>query len=218
MQYAIEEIIESFEQKTNIKCRLVIGSSGKLTAQLIRGAPYHIFLSADSKFPRKLLEEGIVQESPRPYAIGRLALWSTQMDTISIDALKNEDFQRLAIANPKTAPYGIAAIKFLKNASILDQIEDRLVYGESVGQVNQFVTTGVVSAGITAQSTIINNQTVQEHSWIAIDPSFHEPIIQQYVVLPASGDVALRINQFEQFLDSTECHKILVRWGYQIPS
>ena len=137
VSYAIEELKASFaQQNPDIKVNVVLGSSGKLTAQIKNGAPYGLFMSANMKYPQALYEDGLALEKPHVYAKGTLACLSVKKQDLSegITLLKDKRIRKIAIANPKTAPYGKASLEAMKNAGIYDEVKAKLVYAESISQ------------------------------------------------------------------------------------
>ncbi len=214
MQFAIQEIITSFTQKTGIPCDVVITSSGKLTAQIQEGAPYDIFISADMKYPETLHKNGFTAKSPEIYAYGKLVLWSIS-DEIqpSIESLTDKQIKHIAMANPKTAPYGEAAIAVLKHAGIYDLVTDKLVYGESISQTNQFIISGAAQVGFTAKSVVLSPQMEGKGQWIAIDKNLYTPIAQGAVIIKKDS-ISEATLKFYKFLFSPKSKEILENFGY----
>ena len=218
-QFAMKELSEAFTNETNIKCDLILSSSGKLTAQIVEGAPYDIFISADMKFPNELWEKEKTYQQPTVYAYGKLVLWTSKKEiTPSLDILASDQVKHIAIANPKTAPYGKAAIEALKYYKVYDQIKDKLVFGESISQTNQFITSKSADIGITAQSIVLAPTLKNEGTWISIDQNSYEPIAQGAVVLKEGrrNKNKLLADQFFEFLFSEKAKEILKDYGYLV--
>lgn len=217
MQFAIQEITNAFTQKTGIKCETIVSSSGKLTAQIKEGAPYDIFISADMKFPTELYNSGFSTSKPKVYAYGKLVMW-TLYDSIqpSFELLTSERIKHIAVANPKTAPYGIAAKEVLLKKGLLSKIEDKLVFGESVAQTNQFITTKAAEIGLTAMSIVLSPKMKEKGNWIPIDESNYTPISQGIVILKNNPSNISNANLFYNFLLSSSGSKILTKFGYSI--
>ncbi len=216
MQFAIQEITTSFTQKTGIPCDVIITSSGKLTAQIQEGAPYDIFVSADMKYPETLHKNGFAAKSPEIYAYGKLVLWSIS-DEIqpSIESLTDKQIKHIAMANPKTAPYGEAAIAVLKHAGIYDLVTDKLVYGESISQTNQFIVSGAAEVGFTAKSVVLSPKIKEKGNWIAIDENSYTPIAQG-VVMIKKEHIKEDALKFYEFLFSAQSKEILENFGYLV--
>lgn len=215
MQFALEEISEAFEAQTDIPCRIVTGSSGKLTAQISEGAPYDILVSADVKYPDKLYTEGLTLGPPRVYAFGKLVLWTTLggMDP-DLSVLARDEIRYIAVANAKTAPYGQAALEVLQYNNLDSTLQEKLVFGESIGQVNQFIRSGSAEIGFTAMSVVSAPQFESIGRWAVLDSLQYNPIEQGVVVIrqkDGKGDDALL---FQDFLFSEAARAILRKYGY----
>ena len=215
MQFAMKEITQAFTQKTGIACEVVVSSSGKLTAQIREGAPFDVFVSADMKYPVALFESGRTTSEPEVYAYGRLVLWSTT-DGVepSVEMLHQEKVRHIALANPQTAPYGVAAVETLKHYGIYDQTADKLVFGESISQVNQFINAGAAEVGFTAQAAVVSSETEGKGRWLAVDTTAYSPIAQGVVVIDRQGLPKDEAQRFYAFLFSQEGRKVLTNFGY----
>lgn len=224
MQYAMDEIQKEFEKESGIQCEIILGSSGKLTAQILEGAPYDMFVSADTKYPQVLFEEGMSQDPPFTYAFGKLVLWSLTLDSFSIYTLKEETVQHLAVANPKTAPYGQATFEYLEKENLLAALEEKMVLGESISQTNQFITTGAAEAGFTSRSVVLSPDWKDKGHWVAIDEEKYTPISQALLLLnnPKKGEEAKLKNEnakaFFNFMSSQTAKAVLEKYGYGIPN
>src|SRR3954462_397194 len=140
-QFVANKLKEAFKKETGINAVLTIGSSGKLTAQIEQGAPFNVFLSADMKYPEELYSKGLTTGKPQVYAYGALVLWAIKDSNLAKDlsTLLNKDLKKIAIANPKLAPYGEAAVQALTKQNLLSRVQQKVVYGESIAQVNQYL-------------------------------------------------------------------------------
>ena len=215
MQYAMEELTEAFTDSTGLSCELIIASSGKLTAQIIEGAPFDLFLSADMKFPEKIFEKGLAYQAPEVYAYGHLVFWSLDDEQdLTVSGLLSDEVSHIAIANPETAPYGTAAIELLQNMGIYDRVKHKLVYGESIAQTNQFMLSGSAEIGITARSVVSSPAAQDQGRWIEADRSLYQPIAQGLVILKNDPDRLERALAFSAFLRSPATNKILHKFGY----
>ncbi len=213
----MERIAETYEGHSDDQLIISSGSTGKLYAQVWNGAPFDVFLSADAQRPQRLVQEGLaIAESRFTYAIGRLSLWSTQQSHCQED-LKSGNFKRrLAVANPKTAPYGAAAAEVIESLGLTAKLRNRLVNGENISQTFQFVSTGNAGMGfvamsqLEAQREVLNNLTGCRWD---VPTQMHSPLVQDAVLLKraASSDAAKR---FLAFLQSDETRQLIVRAGY----
>ena len=216
MQFAMQAITTAFTMETGIKCNMIVSSSGKLTAQIREGAPFDVLVSANMKYPQALHEDSLSWTEPKVYAYGKLVLWSMAASIMpDIESLGSDSLKFVAVANPQNAPYGQAAMKVLENLGHLPDIESKLVYGESIAQTNQFITSGAAELGFTAKSVVLSNQMGGQGSWLEVDASLYDPIAQGVVLLKNSEQVD-QARQFYNFLFSERAQSILVNFGYAI--
>ena len=213
----LKALSKNFKESTGHKVVVISGSTGKLYAQIKQGAPFDILLAADSIRPELLEKEGIgVPGSRFTYAVGRLALWSADSTLPlknDLQVLNHKNFRYLAIANPKTAPYGKAAEQVLRKKGFWEQIQNRLVRGENISQTFQFVMTGNADIGFIALSQLRKNQG-RGFSWI-IPQERHDPIRQQGILLKrAKTNKAAR--QFLNFIKSNRIQKQIQSYGYSL--
>ena len=212
----ITTLMERFEAESNIKTDIIIGSSGKHTAQIMHGAPYDIFISADTKYLDSLFKAGHLLETPKKFLEGSLILWSSKKSVMKgIEVLTNVEFEKMAIPNPTTAPYGIAAHEALENLGLWSKVQGKLVYGESVTQTNQFILTEAVQAGITSQSLIHSKQLDLSGKWIPLNTELHNPI-QHGISILASTNKLADCQRLIQFLFSEASRSLLTEYGYKI--
>jgi len=214
MQFAMEALVTSFTAETAIACELIIGSSGKLTAQIIAGAPYDIFVAADMKYPNELFNRGYAVKPSKVYAHGTLVLWTLDHRIVpSLSVLKSDVVPYIAIANPSIAPYGKAAIEVLKANGLYAEVKQKLVYGESIAQTNQFINSGAARIGFTAKSVVLAPRLRKKGNWISIPDSLHTKIDQGMVQIKrdTSADEAAA---FYNFLTSEKAKVILRNFGY----
>ncbi|MCM1982382.1 molybdate ABC transporter substrate-binding protein [Lyngbya confervoides] len=221
MQFAMADLTQAFTQTAGINCKTILGSSGKLTAQIQSGAPFDLFVSADLNSPQVLDRDGFTLAPPQVYAYGKLVLWTTVPNLQpSLVALTEDRVRRIAIANPRTAPYGAAALAVLNHHKIYDGVKQKLVRGESIAQVNQFIQSQAADMGFTAKAVVLSSQLQGQGQWVDLDPQSYEAIAQAVVVLKAaastgSGDRSLEAQKFVEFLFSDSGQTILRRYGYQ---
>lgn len=213
MQFAMDSLVKNFEFKTGIPCQTVVGSSGKLTAQIIAGAPYDVFVAADMKYPNNLYKQGLTFNEPKVYAQGTLISWTLNDSIIpSIKYLENPEINHIALANPNTAPYGTAAMEVLGHYQLDEKLKNKLVFGESIAQTNQFIHSEAAEIGFTSLSTIKAPELKKRGTWIEIDQQFYKPIEQGVVILKNQHKDA---QQFYDFLFTEEAKQILNHFGYE---
>lgn len=217
MQFAMKDLASAFEEKTGIACELIIGSSGKLTAQIKQGAPFDVFVSANMMYPEEIQNSGLAAAPPQVYAYGKLVLWSMKEGLEpSIELLGDPSIRHIALANPKTAPYGAAAIEVLAKYQMIDRLNDKLVYGESIAQTSQYISAGAVEMGFTALSVVLSPEWQGKGKWILIDTGLYAPIEQGVVVVRHEGGREEAAKQFQDFLFSEEAGKVLEGYGYAV--
>lgn len=211
-------IAAAFEKATGHKALLAFGSSGKFYAQIKNGAPFQVLLSADDKIPARLEREGIAIAGTRfTYAIGQLALWSARESMVDHQGavLKQGSYKHLAIANPKLAPYGAAAIEVLKNLALLEAAQAKLVQGENIAQTYQFVASGNAEIGFVSLSQVFRDgKLAQGSAWI-VPAKYHAPI-RQDVVLLANGKTNAAAKALMQYLKSDQAKAVMRAHGYAI--
>ncbi len=213
-QFAMLELEKAYELKSGKRVDVILGSSGKLTAQIIAGAPYDIFLSADDKYPERLNKEGLSSSKPRTYALGKLVIWTSLDSTfIHSDNIKTEDF-KVALANPKIAPYGMAAQQFLKSTGDWMAIQNSLVFGENISQVNQFLLSGAVQVGFTSKSSMYSDAFKNKGIWKDLPYEDYEPIKQTMVILNNRPLMQKEAQAFYDFILSDQGQEILKKYGY----
>ena len=211
-----QKITEKFQDKTGHRVNLVNGSTGALFAQISNGAPYDVFLSADQARILRLAEAGkLLNGAHKTYALGRLVLFaknSAHLGTNIKSSLLAETTRHFALADAKTAPYGLAAHQVLTQLGLLDLIKDRAVVGTNIGQTFGFVATGNAQLGFVALSQAMQVKGV----WIAVADDLHVPIVQEAGLLKRSKGNAAAL-EFYEFLSSDTAHAILVATGYRVP-
>lgn len=215
------EIATAFENKTGTQVKLSIGSTGKLYAQIINGSPVSIFLAADTARPDKLVEQGLADKDNRfVYARGRLALWSPGAEQAwgeaeAIAALKAAGFRKLAMANPKLAPYGLAAEQTLHRLGLYESLKPKLVFGENIGQTHALIASGNAEVGFVALSSLKAMQGGASGAYWVVQQNFFEPVAQAAVLLTSSStDETAR--QFMTYLRGENAKAIIANYGYDL--
>lgn len=218
VSYAIEELKAAFMKAyPQISVAVTMGSSGKLTAQIKNGAPYGLFMSANMKYPKALYSDRIALGKPVVYAQGGLAYLSVKERDLSkgMALLEDENIERIAIANPKTAPYGKAAVEAMKKAGVYERIKSKLVYGESIAQTVSYTVTAA-QIGLIAKSSLYSPHMAEykeDANWVSVDPKLYTPIKQGVVLLRHGRDNA-EYKAFYDFILSDQAKKIFKRYGY----
>ena len=212
----MQKIAAAFEADTGHKAELSFGATGKFDAQITHGAPFQVLLSADDTTPARLEREGkAVAHSRFTYAIGTLVLWSAQPGTVDAkgDVLKSGDFKHLAIANPKLAPYGAAALQVMEKLGVATALQPRLVQGENIAQTFQFVSTGNAQLGFLALSQVMADGKIRSGSAWQVPASLHEPIRQDAVLLMPGKDSAAA-SALLTYLRGSKARAIIQSYGY----
>lgn len=216
--YVIEKIKEEFN-KTNpdTKVKITIGSSGKLTAQIKNGAPFNIFMSADMNFPQSLYEENIAINKPVIYAQGALAIFSPKKLDLGkgINLLLDENISKIAIANPKTAPYGVATMEAIKNANLEEKVKDKFVFAESISQTVTYAKTAT-DIGFIAKSSLYDDKMKdykENIDWITLNPTLYTPINQGIVIIKNAKENS-EVKAFYDFILSSKAKEIFEKYGY----
>lgn len=222
---AAEKLARAFEKQTGHKIRLTAGSTGKLYAQIINGAPYDIFLAADQARPGRLEAEGrIVPGSRFTYATGKLSLWSANAATINPDGpdasntpeiLKMGRFRNLAIANPRLAPYGLAAQSVLENLGLWQQLQDKIVMGQNAGQTFAMIASGNAELGFAARSHCLSPRNTATGSRWDVPAHLHAPIRQDAVLIARASENSAAI-AFMRYLKSDQAAKLIRPFGYGV--
>ena len=214
----IEEIAKAFYEASGHQLKVSTGASGRFYAQIKNGAPFQVFLSADEEKPAQLEKEGLTVQGTRfTYAVGKLVLWSA--DPLRVDAkgkiLESAQFNKLAIANPKTAPYGDAAIETLTSLKLKRLLEPKFVMGENISQTYQFVASGNADIGFIALSQITKHNKIISGSVWMVPEKLYSPIKQDAVLLVNGKDSAAAL-QLLSFLKGYEAQQIIKSYGYGI--
>lgn len=220
VKYAFDDLAAEFKKDSGIEVQGVFGSSGKITAQVKSGAPFDAFLSADTEYPEALYKDGLAATNPRVYAYGVLVLWTAKDLDLSqgLPLLLDAKVQKVAIANPKVAPYGRAAIQALESAQLKEAVRSRLVYGESITQATQYVDSGTADIGFIAKSVVIAPAMAGKGKWVEIPEGSYQPVAQAVVVLKHGAEAQSEsANKFVDFLFTPKARAIFEKYGYVLP-
>ncbi|MHB8534358.1 MAG: molybdate ABC transporter substrate-binding protein [Sulfuricaulis sp.] len=209
------QIGAEFRRQTGTEVSLSAGSSGKLYAQITHGAPYDVFLSADVERARRLEQDKLAVSGSRfTYATGRLVLWSARLEKVDPGVLRAAQFNHLAVANPRIAPYGAAAFDVLNRLQVSPAVRARLVYGEDIGQTFQLAASGAADLAFVALSQLRSGEVAGAY-WL-VPPSLYRPIEQQAVLLQRAGHKPAA-RAFLDFLKGPRARAIMTRFGYIAP-
>jgi molybdate transport system substrate-binding protein len=221
VSYAIDDLKKEFNKLyPDTKVNVTLGSSGKLTVQIKNGAPYQLFMSANMKYPNALYADGIATTRPLIYAQGSLAYLSVKKQdfTKGIKLVQSSNINKIAVANPKTAPYGKAAIEAMKNGGVYENVVKKYVYAESIAQTVSYAVTAA-DIGFIAKSSLFSPQMSKykrDLHWAEVDPKLYTPINQGIVVLQ-NGETNSEVSAFYTFMLSAKAKKILNDFGYLVP-
>lgn len=223
MRFAMEELSAKFMAESGDKIRLAYGSSGNFTRQIMQGAPFELFLSADNAYPLRLAEAGLTIDEGAPYALGRLALFVPNGSPLAADptlgdlgaALDAGKVKRFAIASPDHAPYGRAAREILHAKGLWEKIGPTLVFGENVAQAAQFAASGSSQGGIVAYSLVLAPEIARLGTAAILPQEDHKPLVQRMILVKGASEIA---QAFYRFMGSAAAHAILARHGFAPPA
>jgi len=222
LKFALEEVAAQFERQTGQKLRLVFGSSGHFKTQILQGAPFHLFLSADEDFVFELADAGKTIDRGRAYAVGRIGIMVPPGSPLKPDgelrdlaaALKDGRLQKFAIANPEHAPYGTRAMEALKHAGVWEAIQPRLVYGENISQATQFAVSGSTQGGIIALSLALAPAVASTGRFALIPQAWHQPLKQRMVLIKDAPPAA---RAFHDYIATPAAQAVMKRYGFEMP-
>jgi molybdate transport system substrate-binding protein len=223
LKFAIEEVAARFERETGQTLRLVFGSSGQFTTQILQGAPFHLFMSADEQFVYRLADAGKTVDRGRLYAVGRIGIIVPKGSPLKADgelkdlaaALNDGRLQKFAIANPEHAPYGARAMEALQHAGLWASLQGRLVLGENISQAAQYATAGSAQGGIIAQSLALAPAVARLGEFALIPAHWHQPLRQRMVLMKNAPPAA---QAFYSYLSTPAAQQVMVRYGFAMPS
>ena len=217
LNFAIKEVIQQFERESGHKVRLSLGSSGNFSAQIMNGAPFHVFLSADANYPKQLEKAGrALPGTTFIYGVGGIALWVPKNSKINVEklgmnALLDSSIRKIAIANSEHAPYGRAAVAAMQKANVYDLVKNKLVLGENISQASQFVQSGAADIGIIAMSIAMSEPMQRTGVYWQIPRESYPPLEQGAVLLKRGGPGA---KAFHEWLKGTAARKIFEKYGF----
>ncbi|MDT8318931.1 MAG: molybdate ABC transporter substrate-binding protein [Xanthomonadales bacterium] len=219
LRFALDDIIEVYRKDhPEHEFEVIYGSSGKMTTQIMNGAPYDIFFSADISFPEKLKSEGFTATDPAVYAIGRIVIWSNTLDASTLtlqDLPADPRIRRIAIAQPAHAPYGMRAQEAMQATGVWEMVQPKLVFGENIAHTAQMVESGAADVGIIALS-LAKFPAMEKHPHHLIDAKLHNPLTQGYIVTKRGGEKAPVMN-FARYMKTDAAHEIMEQYGFVMP-
>lgn len=222
LKFALEEVAAQFERESGHKLRLVFGSSGNFYSQILQGAPFHLYLSADEDFVFRLAEAGKTLDRGRLYARGRIGILVPHGSPLRADgelkdlaaALRDGRLRKFAIANPEHAPYGQRAEEALRHAGLWEAMRPRLVLGENISQAAQFATSGSAQGGIVALSLALAPDVAKLGHFALIPEAWHRPLLQRMVLLKGAPPP---VREFHDYLSTPAAQAIMARYGFATP-
>ncbi|WP_026435203.1 molybdate ABC transporter substrate-binding protein [Acidovorax sp. JHL-9] len=219
LKFAMDEIVTTFQQAHSAgQVEVIYGSSGKFHTQIQQGAPYDLYFSADIAFPRALAKAGLAASEVKPYALGRIVLWSAGMDArqMTLASLADAKIARVAIANPRHAPYGKRAEEALRASGLWGKVEPKLVYGENIAHTAQFVQTGNAQVGIIALALAASPELARKGGYWLIPDDLHAPLEQGFIITRRAENNALA-RQFADYMGSKAARAVMTRYGFVLP-
>jgi molybdate transport system substrate-binding protein len=219
LKFAMDEIAGAFKKANPAdEVDVIYGSSGKFHTQIQQNAPYDLYFSADIGYPRKLAADGLAASEVKPYAFGRIVLWSATLDAskMTLDSLLDAKIARIAIANPKHAPYGKRAEEALRAAGLWDKVEPKLVYGENIAHTAQFVQTGNAQVGIIALALAVNPELSSKGGYWLVPDTLHAPLEQGFIITKRAEGNALA-KRFAAYMESKPARAVMVKYGFVLP-
>lgn len=223
LNFAFKDLVAEFEKVTGTHVKLSLGSSGNFFSQIQHGAPYDLYFSADIRYPQKLEQTGhAVPGSVYKYAIGRIVVWAPKSSPVSVEqfgmeSLADPSIKKIAIANPKHAPYGRAAIAAMEHFKVHERVKDKLVLGENISQAAQFVESGASDIGIVALSLALAPPMRAAGKYWEVPAEAHPPLEQGVVILTGAKNPGAA-KAFLDFLKGTQGQEIMQRYGFVLPS
>jgi len=218
LRYALDEVVREFKRNNSgANIEVIYGSSGNAFTQILNGAPFDIYFSADVVYPQKLKEAGLTLTDPKLYAIGRIVLWSASLDVSKgLSVLAANPNIKIATANPEHAPYGQRSIEALKFYKLYEKVKEQLIYGENISQAAQFCLTGNADAGLIALSLVLSPSMHNQGKYYLIDSKSHQPLKQAFIILNHAKGNNTAVS-FAGFIESVPARTIFEKYGFTLP-
>lgn len=218
LRYAMDEVVKEYKKNNAVaNVEVIYGSSGNAFTQISNGAPFDIYFSADIMYPQKLKEAGLTLTEPKLYVIGRIVLWSENLDVSKgLSVLADKPKLKIATANPDHAPYGQRSVESLKFYKLYEKVEKQLIFGENISQAAQFCLTGNADAGLIALSLVLSPSMSNQGKYFLIDEKSHRPLEQAYVILNQARHNKVAFS-FAEFISSPAARNIFEKYGFTLP-
>lgn len=219
LKFAMDEIVAGFNKShSGHEVEVIYGSSGNFHTQIQQGAPFDLFFSADIGFPRELVKQGLAASEVKPYAVGRIVIWSNSMNAtkMTLASLTDPKITKIAIANPKHAPYGKRAEEALRSSGLWDKVQSKLVFGENIAQTAQYVQSGSAQVGIIALSLALNPELSKKGGYYLIPENLHKPLEQGYVITKRGAGRPLA-KTFADYMSSKPARAVMTKYGFVLP-
>lgn len=220
LKYAMAEVVKNFRaERPDDRVEVIYGSSGKFSTQIANGAPFDMFFSADIQFPRELEKKGLTAGDTRPYAVGRIVLWSLKPELAKTPFrdLPKVAIRKFAIANPQHAPYGLRAQEAMQHQGVWEAMKPKLVMGENIAHTAQFVDSGAADAGILALALVLSPTMQGKGAWTLIPDDWHEPLEQGYAITRRAAANPLA-RDFARYMESDSARAVMRRYGFVLPA
>ncbi|MDO9118154.1 MAG: molybdate ABC transporter substrate-binding protein [Nitrospira sp.] len=222
LNFAMKDLVAEYEKIAGHQVKLSLGSSGNFYAQIQNGAPFDLYFSADIGYPRKLEEAGLtVSGSLYRYAVGRIVLWAGTASRLDVskglDVLREPGIKKIAIANPKHAPYGRAAVAAMESSRVYESVREKLILGENISQAAQFIESGACEIGIIALSLALSPAMSGKGAYWEIPAEAYPPLEQGAVILKQSRNQEAA-RRFLEFLKGPQGQDIMRRYGFLLPN
>jgi len=219
LKYAMAEVVKNFRaQRPDDKIEVIYGSSGKFFTQLSNDAPFDMYFSADIAYPRQLEKQGLTAGATKPYAVGRIVLWSLkpELAKTALKDLPGAAIRKFAVANPQHAPYGLRAKEAMEHQGVWAAMQPKLVMGENIAHTAQFIDSGAADAGIVALALVLSPNLQGKGAWTLIPDAWHEPLEQGYAITRRAAANPLA-KAFASYMDSEPARGVMRRYGFVLP-
>jgi molybdate transport system substrate-binding protein len=219
LKFAMAEVVKNFRaQRPDDKIEVIYGSSGKFFTQIVNDAPFDMYFSADIEYPRELEKKGLTAGATKPYAVGRIVLWSLkpELAKTALKDLPNAAIRKFAVANPQHAPYGRRAQEALQHQGVWVAMQPKLVMGENIAHTAQFIDSGAADAGIIALALVLSPNMQGKGAWTLIPDAWHEPLEQGFAITKRAAANRLA-KDFADYMAGEPARVVMRRYGFVLP-